>query len=198
MLSRSQNLWQEANERGIFANEIAPIEVKGRKGLESVTTDEHPRKNTTLADLTKLKPVFKEGGIVTAGTASGISDGAASLVVASEAAVNLHKLKPLARIVAFQRVGCDPTIMGIGPVEAIRGALKAAGLTLAQIDLVEINEAFAAQYLACEKELGLDRSKTNLNGGAIALGHPLGASGARMYARYTFLYFLNDQPMMAL
>lgn len=177
---RSQNLFQVANEKGIFASEIAPMEVKGRKGTESITSDEHPRPNTKLADLTKLKAVFKEGGLVTAGSASGISDGAASLVIAGEAAMKANNLTPLARLVSWSRVGCDPSIMGIGPVEAIRNALKSAGLTLDQMDLVEINEAFAAQYLACEKELGLDRSKANLNGGAIAIGHPLGASGARM------------------
>lgn len=177
---RSQTLWKQANEAGVFNAEIAPMEVKGKKGPEKVTADEHPRP-TTLADLQKLKPVFQpENGLVTAGTASGICDGAASVVVASESAVSSNNLKPLARVVAWHRVGCDPSIMGIGPVEAIRGALKAANLRLDQMDLVEINEAFAAQFLACEKELGLDRSKANLNGGAIALGHPLGASGARM------------------
>jgi hypothetical protein len=115
------------------------------------------------------------------GSASGICDGAAALVIAGESAVRSEGLKPLVRMVAWHRVGCEPSIMGIGPVEAIRGVLKASGLTLGQIDLVEINEAFAGQYLSCEKELDLDRSKTNVNGGAIALGHPLGASGARMY-----------------
>ena len=133
----------------------------------------------------KLKPVFKEGGLVTAGSASGISDGAASLLVASESAVKEQGLQPLSRIVAYSRVGCDPSIMGIGPVEAIREALKAAGLTLKDMDIVEINEAFAAQYLSCEKELGLDREKTNVNGGAIAIGHPLGASGGRILAHLT-------------
>ena len=119
---------------------------------------------------------------MTAGSASGICDGAASIVVASEAAVKENNLAPMARIVSFARTGCDPSIMGIGPVEAIRGALKSANLTLAQMDLVEINEAFAAQFLACEKELGLDRDKCNTAGGAIAIGHPLGASGARIVA----------------
>jgi acetyl-CoA acyltransferase 2 len=163
----------------VFTAEIAPMEVKGKKGMEVMTADEHPRINTKIEDLARLKATFKEGGIVTAGSASGISDGAAALVVVGEEAVK-SGLKPLSRVVAWHRVGCDPSIMGIGPVEAIRGALKAANLTLAQMDLVEINEAFAAQYLSCEKELGIDRSKANLNGGAIALGHPLGASGARM------------------
>src|SRR5206468_1217958 len=119
----------------------------------------HPRAQTTIADLQKLKPVFKEGGAVTAGSASGICDGSASLVIASEEQVKANNLKPLSRIVAWHRVGCDPSVMGIGPVEAIRGVLKAAKLTLKDIDLIEINEAFAAQYIACERELGLDRNK---------------------------------------
>jgi len=178
---RSQQLWQKANTAKVFDSEIAPMEVKGKKGPEFVTSDEHPRA-AKIEDLTKLKPVFKEDGLVTAGTASGICDGAAVLVVAGEEAVKKHGLKPISRVVAWHRVGCEPSIMGIGPVEAIRGALKTANLTLKDIDLIEINEAFAAQYLACEKELGLDRDKCNVNGGAIALGHPLGASGARILA----------------
>lgn len=177
---RSQQLWQKAHEAKVFDSEIAPVEIKGKKGPELVTHDEHPRLNSKIEDLTKLKPVFKEGGLVTAGTASGICDGAASLVVAGEAAVRTHNLKPLAQIIGWHRVGCDPSIMGIGPVDAIRGALAAANLTLADMDLIEINEAFAAQYLSCQKELGFDPAKGNQNGGAIALGHPLGASGARM------------------
>jgi acetyl-CoA acyltransferase 2 len=182
---RSQQLYQKAASAGIFKAEISPIEIKGKKGLEIISTDENPRANAAIGDMQKLKPVFKEGGLVTAGSASGISDGAASLVVASEIAVKEHGLQPLSRIVAWSRVGCDPSIMGIGPVEAIREALKAAGLTLKDMDIVEINEAFAAQYLSCEKELGLDREKTNPNGGAIAVGHPLGASGGRILAHLT-------------
>jgi len=181
---RSQQLWHTANSSGIFSNEIIPISIKGKKGIESVATDEHPR-NTSLADLGKLKPVFKEGGRVTAGIASGVSDGAASLVLADEAACKSKNLKPLARMVAWHRVGCEASIMGIGPVTAITGALSAAGLTLKDMDIIEINEAFAAQYLSCEKALDLDRSKANLNGGAIALGHPLGASGARILVHMT-------------
>lgn len=179
---RSQHLWGKANAAGVFNAEIEPVQIKGKKGPEVFAADEHPRPASTIADLQKLKPVFKENGTVTAGSASGICDGAASLVVVSESAVKENNLKPLSRVVAWHRTGCDPSIMGIGPVEAIRGALKAAGLTLNDIDLVEINEAFAAQYLSCEKELGLDPNKCNLNGGAIALGHPLGASGARILA----------------
>lgn len=183
---RSQNLYQKAAEAGVFRAEIEPMTVKGKKGPETVSADEHPRLNTVLADLQKLKPVFKpEGGLVTAGSASGISDGAATLIVASEDSLKKHNLKPLSRVVAWSRVGCDPTMMGIGPVEAIREALRVSNLKLADIDLVEINEAFAAQFLGCEKELGLDRNKCNLNGGAIAMGHPLGASGARILTHLT-------------
>lgn len=177
---RSQQTWGAANEAGVFADEIAPMEVKGRKGKEMVTADEHPRPDTKIENLQKLKPVFKENGAVTAASASGICDGAASLVIASEGAVKEHNLTPMVRLVSWNRVGCEPSEMGIGPVEAINGALKAANLTIADMDLVEINEAFAAQYLACEKVLGLDRNKSNVNGGAIALGHPLGASGGRI------------------
>ncbi len=169
----------------MFDAEIAPVELKGRKGVELFSADEHPRKNATIADMQKLKAVFKEGGVVTAASASGICDGAASLVLADADAVKQNGLKPLARLVGWHRIGCDPTIMGIGPVEAIKGALAASNLTLAQMDLVEINEAFAAQYLACEKALGLDRSKSNISGGAIAIGHPLGASGARILTHLT-------------
>lgn len=179
---RSQNLYQKAAEAGVFKDEIAPVEVKGKKGPQMISADEHPRANAKIEDMQKLKAVFKEGGTVTAGSASGICDGAASLIVASEEAVKANNMVPLARVVAWNRVGCDPSIMGIGPVEAIRGALKAANLTLQDMDLVEINEAFAAQYLACEKELGLDPTKSNVNGGAIAMGHPLGASGSRILA----------------
>jgi len=183
---RSQNLYQKAMTAGVFAQEIEPITIKGRKGPEIVSADEHPRLNSTLPDLQKLKPVFKpEGGLVTAGTASGISDGAAALIVCGEESIKEHNLKPLSRVVAWSRTGCDPSIMGIGPVDAIRSALKAANLRLEDMDLVEINEAFAAQYLSCEKELGIDRNKANLNGGAIALGHPLGASGARILTHLT-------------
>eukprot|EP00128_Syssomonas_multiformis_P006891 Colp12_sorted_trinity150504_noHs@27354 len=179
---RSQQLYQKAHAAGVFEAEIAPIEVKGKKGPVTISADEHPRANSKIEDLQKLKAVFKENGTVTAASASGICDGAASLVVASEEAVRENGLVPLARVVAWNRVGCEPSIMGIGPVEAIRGALKAANLTLQDMDIVEINEAFAAQYLACEKELGLDPSKSNTSGGAIAMGHPLGASGSRILA----------------
>jgi acetyl-CoA acetyltransferase family protein len=178
----SQQRWAAAQEAGRFADEIVPFELKTRKGPVSFAVDEHPRPQTDLAGLAKLPTVFKKDGTVTAGNASGICDGAASLVVADAAWAAKNGCKPLARIVSWGVSGCDPTIMGIGPVPASRRALEAAGLGIADMDLVEVNEAFAPQYLAVEKELGLDRSKTNVNGGAIALGHPLGASGARITA----------------
>lgn len=130
--------------------------------------------------MTKLKPVFKKDGVVSAANASGINDGAATLIIASEDAVNKYGLTPLARIVSWQASAVEPTLMGLGPVPSIHGALKRAKLELSQMGLIEVNEAFAAQYLACEKELGLEREITNVNGGAIAVGHPLGASGARI------------------
>jgi acetyl-CoA acyltransferase 2 len=155
---RSQQGWAAAQKAGVFGDEIAAMEVKGRKGLESFSVDEHPRPETTMEGLAKLPPVFKkDGGRVTAGSASGISDGAAALVIASEEAVKAHGLKPLARIVGWSVAGVDPTVMGIGPVPAIRALLKRTGKTLADIDRIEVNEAFAAQALAVEKDLGIDR-----------------------------------------
>uniref|UniRef100_A0A673FNL1 3-ketoacyl-CoA thiolase, mitochondrial-like n=1 Tax=Sinocyclocheilus rhinocerous TaxID=307959 RepID=A0A673FNL1_9TELE len=169
-------------EAGHYNAEIAPIDVKAKKGKVSMTSDEHPRPQTTLEQMAKLPSVFKKGGTVTAANASGVSDGAAAVVLASEDALKAHKLTPLARIVAYHTSGCDPSIMGIGPVPAITEALKKAGLSLEDMDLVEVNEAFASQYLAVAKALGLDPAKTNVNGGAIAIGHPLGASGTRITA----------------
>lgn len=179
---QTQQRWKAAQEGGHFTAEIAPVDVKAKKGKVPMTQDEHPRPQTTLEQMAKLPPVFKKGGTVTAANASGVSDGAAALVVASEDAVKQHNLTPLARIVAYHVTGCDPSIMGIGPVPAITEALKKAGLSLKDMDLVEVNEAFAPQYLSVAKALGLDPEKSNVNGGAIALGHPLGASGARITA----------------
>eukprot|EP00558_Chaetoceros_sp_UNC1202_P007209 CAMPEP_0197245684 /NCGR_PEP_ID=MMETSP1429-20130617/10398_1 /TAXON_ID=49237 /ORGANISM="Chaetoceros sp., Strain UNC1202" /LENGTH=395 /DNA_ID=CAMNT_0042706225 /DNA_START=43 /DNA_END=1230 /DNA_ORIENTATION=- len=179
---RSQQTWGEAHKNGVFDLEIAPVEVKGRKGPQIIDTDEHPKPDTTVEKLSKLRTVFKKDGVVTAATASGICDGAGSVILATEEMVKEHGLTPLARLASYQVSGCDPTIMGIGPVPAIRGALDRAGITLADVDRVEINEAFAAQFLACAKELELDMSKTNIHGGAISLGHPLGASGSRIVA----------------
>jgi acetyl-CoA C-acetyltransferase/acetyl-CoA acyltransferase 2 len=176
----SQQRWAAANEKGYFKDEIAPLEVQQRKGTVQFAVDEHPRPQTTLEALAKLPPVFKKDGVVTAGNASGICDGAACLVLTTEEYAKSKNLKPLARLVQWGVAGVDPNIMGIGPAPAIRNALERAGLRQSDIDLFEVNEAFAPQYLAVEKELGLPREKTNVNGGAIALGHPLGASGARI------------------
>ena len=177
---RSQREAARAQGAGVFAEEIVPVEVKTRKGLKVVDKDDHLRPDTTLEVLSKLPTAFSREGFVTAGNASGIVDGAAMLVIAGEEFVRERGVKPLGRIVSWAYAGVEPDLMGIGPVPAIRKALEKAGLKLEQIDLVEVNEAFAAQYLAVERELGLDRSKTNVNGGAIALGHPLGASGTRL------------------
>uniref|UniRef100_A0AAQ6AAJ2 Acetyl-CoA acyltransferase 2 n=1 Tax=Amphiprion ocellaris TaxID=80972 RepID=A0AAQ6AAJ2_AMPOC len=179
---QTQQRWKAAHEAGYYTAEIAPIDVKAKKGKVSMAQDEHPRPQTTLEQMSKLPPVFKKGGTVTAANASGVSDGAAAVVIASEDAVKEHKLTPLARVVAYHVSGCDPSIMGIGPVPAITEALKKAGLTLNDMDLVEVNEAFAPQYLSVAKALGLNPEKSNVNGGAIAIGHPLGASGARITA----------------
>jgi acetyl-CoA acyltransferase 2 len=165
---------------GRFVDEVVAVEVKSRKGVESIAKDDHLRPESTLQDLGRLVPVLGRDGSVTAGNASGIVDGAAALVLASAAAVERHQLEPLARLVAWASVGVDPATMGMGPVPAIRKVLARTGLSLGHIDLFEINEAFAAQYLAVERELGLDRQRTNVNGGAIALGHPLGMTGARL------------------
>ncbi|HEV7904273.1 MAG TPA: acetyl-CoA C-acetyltransferase [Pyrinomonadaceae bacterium] len=177
---RSQQEAKRAQDAGIFAEEITPVEVKTRKGVKVVDTDDHLRPETTLEVLSKLPTAFSKDGFVTAGNASGIVDGAAALVIAGEEFVKARKVQPLGRIVAWAYAGVEPDVMGIGPVPAVRKVLEKAGLKLADIDLVEVNEAFAGQYLAVEKELGLDRSRTNVNGGAIALGHPLGASGTRL------------------
>ena len=170
----------KAAENGIFDKEIVPVEVKKRKSTVIVDKDEHIKSVVTIEGMSKLRPAFKKDGTVTAGNASGINDGAASVIVASEKAIKEQGLKPIARIVSWGVVGVDPTIMGIGPVPAIKQALKRANLGIEDMDLVEVNEAFAAQALAVQKELGLDPSKTNVNGGAVALGHPVGASGARI------------------
>jgi acetyl-CoA acetyltransferase family protein len=177
---RSHMLAAKARESCRFSEEIVPVEVKTKKDVTVVDKDEHIRPDTNLESLGKLVARFEKDGTVTAGNASGINDGAAAVVVASAEAAQQAGLKPIARIVSGGVCGVDPDIMGIGPAPSSRQALKRAGLTIADMDLVEINEAFATQYLAVEKDLGLDREKTNVNGGAIALGHPLGASGARL------------------
>jgi len=177
---RSQQEAKRAFGAGVFAEEIVPVEIKTRKERILFERDDHMRPETTLEGLAKLKPAFSKDGFVTAGNASGIVDGAAALVIADEDYVKTRDAKPLGRIVSWAYAGVEPEIMGIGPVPATRMALKKAGLKLEDMDLIEVNEAFAAQYLAVERELGLDRDKTNVNGGAIALGHPLAATGTRL------------------
>ncbi|MCA1039446.1 thiolase family protein [Bacillus infantis] len=169
-----------AIEKGYFEEEIVPITVKHRKGETIVSRDENPRLDLTLEKLAGLKPVFRENGTVTAGNASSLNDGAAALVLMSEEMAMAKGLKPLARISGFSVSGVDPKIMGRGPVPAVRKGLQQTGWSLEDADLIEVNEAFAAQYLAVEKELGLDRSRVNVNGSGISLGHPIGCTGARL------------------
>jgi len=177
---RSQQAAEAAFKACYLTEEIVPVEVKQGKKTILVKEDDHRRPETTIEILEKLPPSFKKDGMVTAGNASGIVDGAAAVVLTREKDAKERGLKPLGRIVSWAVAGVDPSIMGIGPVPSTRKALQLAGMKLEQIDRVEVNEAFAAQYLAVEKELGLNRDKTNVNGGAIALGHPLGASGTRL------------------
>ncbi len=176
----SQRRWAAADEAGRFREELAPVEVKGKKGPVLFGKDEHPRPDTTVEALKKLPKVFKKDGVVHAGAASGVADGAGAFVIATREYAERHGKEPLARIVNWGHAGVDPSIMGIGPVPAVKNALARAGAKLADFDLFEVNEAFAPQYLAVEKELGLPRDRTNVDGGAIALGHPLAASGARI------------------
>jgi 3-oxoadipyl-CoA thiolase len=178
---RSHQRAVAAAERGVFAEEIVAVEApKGRGETVEVEVDEGPRPDASSEKLAKLRPVFREGGTVTAGNASTLNDGAACTLIASEQGVEELGAEPLARVVATGVAGVDPAYMGIGPVEAIPKALESAGLTLDEVDLIEINEAFASQVLACVGELGIDEERLNVNGGAIALGHPLGCSGARL------------------
>ena len=180
---RSQQRTAAAQKAGFFKDEITPVSIPQRKGEPiTVDTDEHPRADTTLEKLTKLRPIVTSDGTVTAGNASGINDGAAAFLVASEQAVKEFNLKPRARIVASTTVGIEPRIMGFAPAPAMKKLLKQTGLSIDEMDVIELNEAFAAQALACTRDLGLadDSARVNPNGGAIALGHPLGASGARL------------------
>lgn len=177
---RSQLAAAAAYEAGRLQEEIVPVELKTRKGTTTFDRDDHMRPDTTLENLAKLPTAFGKDGFVTAGNASGIVDGAAALVITDSEHAKALGRAPIGRIVSYAYAGVEPSEMGIGPVPATRSALAKAGLKLEEIDLVEVNEAFAAQYLAVERELGLDRERTNVNGGAIALGHPLGASGSRL------------------
>jgi acetyl-CoA acyltransferase len=179
---RSQQKAKAAQEAGVFAREIIPVTVKGRKADVVVDTDEHPRPDTTLEGLAKLRTPFRNPGTVTAGNASGVNDGAAALVLASEAAAARHGLTPRARVVAMATAGVEPRIMGIGPAPATQKLLARLGLSIGDVDVIELNEAFASQALAVTRQLGLadDDARVNPHGGAIALGHPLGMSGARL------------------
>ena len=177
---RSQQCAEQAIKNGRFADEIIPVEIEGKKGKQIFAQDEHPFVGATIEKLAKLAAVFKKDGSVTAGNSSGITDGAAALVLASEAFVKKNDLKPLARILASTTAGVDPRIMGIGPVPAIRKLEAKYGFKLSDFDLIELNEAFAAQVIACDRDLHLDAARLNVNGGSIALGHPIGCTGARI------------------
>ena len=177
---RSQKLADRAWADGRLAEEVVPVEIKTRKSVEMIFRDDHMRPETTMDVLAKLPTAFKKDGCVTAGNASGIVDGGAALILASREAADRNGLRPIGRLVDWAVVGVEPSYMGMGPAPATRAVLKRAGMTLDDLDLIEVNEAFAAQYLAVEKELGLDRDRVNVNGGAIALGHPLGATGTRL------------------
>ena len=176
----SQNRAATAVAAGHFRNELAPVTIEGKKGATVFSRDEHPFADASLEKLGKLVPVFSKSGSITAGNSSGITDGAAAVVLASETFVKQHNLKPLARILAVTAAGVDPRIMGIGPVPALRKMAEKYNLKLSDFDLVELNEAFAAQVLACDRELHFDRDTLNVNGGAIALGHPIGCTGTRI------------------
>jgi acetyl-CoA C-acetyltransferase len=179
--AESQRRAAEASDSGRFADEIAPVEVPGKKGSVRVEKDEHPRPDTTAESLAKLAPVFDaDSGTIHAGNSSGITDGAAALVLVTEEGAKKAGVEPLARVVAWTSAGVEPARMGIGPVPAVRALLKKTGRSLSDIDLIELNEAFAAQVIACARELPFDLSRVNVNGGAIALGHPIGATGARI------------------
>jgi acetyl-CoA C-acetyltransferase len=176
----SQRRAAEAWEKGWFAGEVIPLQIDSKRGSVTFDRDEHMRPDTTRESVAKLPPVFRDHGTVHAGNSSGITDGAATMLVASAAAVQDHGLKPLARVVGYQQAGVDPKIMGIGPVPATRALLEEAAISIDAIDLVELNEAFAVQVLSCDRDLQFDRSRLNVHGGAIALGHPIGCTGARI------------------
>lgn len=190
--AESQRRCEAARKSGRFNDEIVPVTVRGAKGDVAVDRDEHPRDGVTAESLAGLPPVFRKGGTVHAGSSSGIVDGAAALILASSAAVGRLRLVPLARLSAFTTAGVDPAVMGIGPVPAVRKLLELTGTLLSDIDLIEINEAFAAQVIACQRELRFDPARTNVLGGAIALGHPIGASGARIAV--TLLHEMRRRP----
>jgi acetyl-CoA C-acetyltransferase len=183
-----QDAWAVESQRkagvawdaGAFDAEVVPYVIETKKGSETFARDEHMRPDATIEGMKKLPPVFRKDGTVHAGNSSGITDGAAAMLLASGEAVKAHGLRPAARIVGYAQAGVDPKVMGIGPVPATRSLLAELGMTLGDIDLVELNEAFAAQVIACDRELGFDRDRLNMNGGSIALGHPIGCSGSRI------------------
>jgi acetyl-CoA C-acetyltransferase len=183
---RSQNLAEKAIKEGKFKEQIIPVEIPSRKGTVIFDTDEHPRFGTTIESLQKLKPPFKKGGSVTAGNASGMNDGASALMLMTKEKAEQLGLEPMATIVSYASVGVDPAYMGIGPIPATQLALEKAGLTIKDIDLIELNEAFASQALACVRELDMDMEKVNVNGGAIALGHPVSASGGVLVTKLLY------------
>jgi acetyl-CoA C-acetyltransferase len=189
----SQQRAIRAIDDGLFKEEIIPVEVKGKKGVERFETDEHPRRDTNLETLAKLKPSFKDGGTVTAGNASGINDSSAGVIVMSAKKAKELGIAPMAMIVSTATSGVDPDIMGIGPVSATQKAMEKAGLSLKDMELIELNEAFAAQYLACEKAMGLNPEITNVNGSGISLGHPVGATGVRIII--TLLYEMKRRKL---
>lgn len=176
----SQQRAINAIDKGLFKEEIIPVEIKSKKKTEVIDTDEHPRRDSTMENLKTLKPTFKEGGTVTAGNASGINDGSAGVILMSAKKAKELGIPAMAKILSTATTGVEPEIMGIGPVSASKKALEKAALSLSDIELIELNEAFAAQYLACEKAMGLNREITNVNGSGVSLGHPVGASGARL------------------
>jgi len=190
---RSQQLWGAAAEAGMFTDEICPVEIKTKKGKVAMTLDEHPKPKVTIEQLAKLPTVFKKDGVVTAGSASGVCDGAGAVIIASEEAVTKNNLTPLGRVVGYGLAGVDPTIMGIGPVPAIQAMLERCDVTLGEVAQVEINEAFGAQTLACAKALDVSMDALNTCGGAISLGHPLGASGSRISAHIVHKLRAKDQ-----
>ncbi|HUP45542.1 MAG TPA: thiolase family protein [Thermoanaerobaculia bacterium] len=188
---QSQVKASRAYEEERFANEIVPVTVAGKKGQTVIDRDEHPRFDASLDSLARLPAVFRKGGTVHAGNSSGVTDGAASMLVAGASAVRRHALQPMARIIGYAQAGVDPKVMGIGPVPATRRLLDETGLALEAIDLIELNEAFAAQVIACDRELHFDHAKLNVHGGAISLGHPIGATGARITT--TLLHALQSR-----
>ncbi|HEY5610381.1 MAG TPA: thiolase family protein [Thermoanaerobaculia bacterium] len=189
----SQRRTKRAYDNEWFRDEIAPISIDGKKGATVIDRDEHPRFDATVEGMAKLAAVFRKDGTVHAGNSSGITDGAASMIVASEASVERHALKPIARLIGYAQAGVDPKIMGIGPVPATRRLFDEVGMTMADIDLVELNEAFAAQVLACGRDLGMDRDRLNVHGGAIALGHPIGCTGARIVTTLAYALRTHDK-----